>query len=318
MDNISKKNLYVFTTSDAPDVYINTIGYCIENLSPIDKIYLLSIVKDRGLREKTAEDLERTKSKIVQQLSHLQVGKYMFFNLKAKSWQEKIIEIKEYDRRRYTKISAHDIDTKVIFYDELEANLSKFIHENGDEAIFDLSAVVKAYLIDVFVLLVELGSTHIHVFELKRDKRTHDEQELIHNLAIDKDDYKYVNLTKSPYTMGKNIVNKVHADKQSEQAEKLNLAIDLWSSTFARWMLTIGYFIALVIVFILVETALGDNWNTVERWVTILLGTPLLAYVISLGAYLLLSKELSAKPRDMYEWLKEYRRIQIVKKLNIL
>jgi len=316
MNKISKTKLFIFTTSDVPDVYINTIGYSIEHFPKVEKIFLLNIVKDRGLLPRTREYLNQIKSNIARQLSLLQAGKYLYKDQDTRQWQEKEIEIEEFDRRRYALFASHEIDTRVIFYDELDSEISAFIKGSEGNCVFDVSAVLKGYLIDVFVLLVELGSNNIHVFELKRTKRTYDEQELIHNLASDKGDYEYVNLTKSVYTSGKVIQNRAQVEKQNQLEEKLNATIEFWSNTFARWVMGIYLFVVVISFVSLVVIVIRGNWNNYEPWITILFGTPLITYVISIIAQLVFSKKISLEPSNIYDWLKEYKRKQVIRKFN--
>ncbi|MCW5205070.1 hypothetical protein VU02_04005, partial [Desulfobulbus sp. N2] len=67
MDSNHIVTLYIFVTSDTPDLYINIIGYCIEHY-PIKKIVFLRVLEDRGQKKSVEESLKRIKESVSQQL----------------------------------------------------------------------------------------------------------------------------------------------------------------------------------------------------------------------------------------------------------
>src|SRR5215475_11025439 len=97
-------SLYIFVTSDTPDLYINIIGYCIEHYK-IAKVVFLGIVEDRGQRERVKDSLTTIKKRVVQQLSLIQQGQYLYRDQKTDQWQQKPLEIESYDKLRYSKIA---------------------------------------------------------------------------------------------------------------------------------------------------------------------------------------------------------------------
>ena len=112
---VDKRNLYIFVTSNIPDVYINTIGYCIENYD-INEIILLGIVKDKGQKSGSDKYLSSVKSQIEKQLILLQKDKYLYKDQDTKEWKEKQITIESHHKARYIKISEYKIDTYTILY----------------------------------------------------------------------------------------------------------------------------------------------------------------------------------------------------------
>ena len=83
------RDLYIFVTSDVPDVYINTIGYCVEHYD-IAHIVLLGIVNDRGQRAGTESYLKEVKGRVLSQLSLLQEGKFLYKEQNTRQWKKKI------------------------------------------------------------------------------------------------------------------------------------------------------------------------------------------------------------------------------------
>jgi len=105
------KVLYIFVTSDSPDVYINTIGYCIEH-HDISRVIFLGIVKDKGQRIGTEKYLKEVKDRVLKQLSLLQEGKYLYKDQETKQWKEKSVDIQPHDRTRYAKIVTSNLSVE--------------------------------------------------------------------------------------------------------------------------------------------------------------------------------------------------------------
>ena len=107
-----------------------------------------------------------------------------------------------------TKISEQEIEPHTVVYSRLEDEITSFLNSNGYNCIFDVSAILKGYLVDLYALLLSKNVEDIYAFELKLRGRTYDENELIHNLSLDRGDYEFVNLTKSNYTKDRIIKTK--------------------------------------------------------------------------------------------------------------
>lgn len=303
--------LYIFVTSDTPDLYINIIGYCIEHYKII-KVVFLGIVEDRGQREKTKNSLTTIKERVVKQLSLIQQGQYLYLDQKTRQWQQKPLEIENYDRLRYSKIAEQNIDVHVIIYETLEEELSGFLASNS--CIFDTSGVLKTFLIDVYTLLLTRNIDDIYVFELRLPRRTYDEQELIHNLSFDRRDYEYVNITKSRYTAGTIIKTKSQEDTDKFKINSVNNLVEAIAERFARNALIVYALLVLAIFVWATIFVIQGNWNELEPWTFLLLA--LLPYLVNIIALIFFKKEPSLRPNLLYAWLKNYKLRSLNSQLN--
>lgn len=294
--------LYVFVTSDTPDLYINTIGYCLDHYD-IKKVIFLGIVEDRGQRERVKSSLVTIKERVTQQLKLLQEGEYLYREQSTGQWKTKNIEIENYNKRRYARIAEQTIDAQVITYDILDTTLAGFISNN--DAVFDLSGVLKTFLIDVYTLLLVNGINNVFVFELKLPKRTFDERELIHNLSLDRRDYEYVNVAKSRYTNGTLI--KSRQEETSDKAEIISSSelLENLADRFAKSILLLyGVLVIGVIVWSYVFIS-QEKWDQLEPVAFVLL--TLLPYLISIVVAVFGKRNFSLNPILLYNWLKSYR-----------
>lgn len=303
--------LYIFVTSDTPDLYINIIGYCVEHYKII-KVVFLGIVEDRGQRERIKNSLTTIKERVVQQLSLIQQGQYLYLDQKTRQWQQKTLEIENYDKLRYSKIAEQDIDIHVIIYETLEEELSGFLRSSS--CIFDTSSVLKTFLIDVYTLLLTKNIADIYVFELRLPRRTYDEQELIHNLSFDRRDYEYVNITKSRYTIGTIIKTKIQEDTDKFKINSVNSLVEAIAERFARNALIVYALLILAICVWATIIVIQGNWNELEPWTFLLLA--LLPYLINIIALIFFKKEPSLRPNLLYDWLKNYKLRSLNSQLN--
>ncbi|MCI5210060.1 MAG: hypothetical protein D3910_14965 [Candidatus Electrothrix sp. ATG2] len=303
MDNNNIETLYIFVTSDTPDLYINIIGYCIEHY-PIKKIVFLGLLEDRGQKKSVEESLKRTKERVSQQLDLLQEGKYLYKDQNTRQWQQKSIVIEKHHKIRYARIAQQSIDIHAAIYETLGDDLTTFLASSG--CIFDVSGVHKDLLIDVNTLLLQKDMFDIYVFKLMRPFRTYDEQELIHNLYIDKKDYEYVNVNKSRYTEGTIVKSKIEEDKDKQLLASVESFIKRLADQFARNTLTI-YLLIFIAIFtwtMRFSTQQG-GWDKLEPWTFLLI--ILLPYLISLVTQIFFNKELSIKPSVLQRWLRDYK-----------
>lgn len=303
--------LYIFVTSDTPDLYINIIGYCIEHYKVI-KVVFLGIVEDRGQRERVKNSLITIKERVIQQLSLIQQGQYLYRDQKTSQWQQKPLEIESYNKLRYTKIAEQDIDTHVIIYETLDDELSGFLKLN--RCIFDTSGVLKTFLIDVYTLLLTKGIEDIYVFELRLPRRTYDEQELIHNLSFDRRDYEYVNITKSRYTVGTIIKTKNQEDRDTYKINAVNNLVEAIAERFAKNALILYGLVVLSILIWATIFVIRGNWNELEPWTFLLLA--LLPYLINIVALIFFKKEPSFRPKLLYDWLRNHKLRTLNSQLN--
>ncbi len=303
--------LYIFVTSDTPDLYINIIGYCVEHYKII-KVVFLGIVEDRGQRERIKNSLTTIKERVVQQLSLIQQGQYLYLDQKTRQWQQKPLEIENYDKLRYSKIAEQDIDVHVIIYETLDDELSGFLESSS--CIFDTSGVLKTFLIDIYTLLLTKNIDDIYVFELRLPRRTYDEQELIHNLSFDRRDYEYVNITKSRYTTGTIIKTKIQEDTDKFKINSVNNLVEAIAERFARNALIVYALLVLALFVWATIFVIQGNWNELEPWTFLLLA--LLPYLINIIALIFFKKEPSLRPNLLYDWLKNYKLRSLNNQLN--
>ncbi|OLP19389.1 hypothetical protein BST81_06495 [Leptolyngbya sp. 'hensonii'] len=295
------KELYIFVTSDRPDLYINIIGYCIKHFN-IAKIILLGIVKDRGQKSKNEKDLLVVKDRIKEQLECLQRSEYLYFNQQTKKWDKKEISLEKHEQLRYLEISEKRIDIQCIIYDHLDDELDNFI--NGD-CIFDLSGVLKEYLIDVYILLLKKQVKDVYVFELRLPQRLYNERELIHNLFLDRGDYSYIPITASQYTAG--TIVKTESQEKADQAriDATQKLLNILAGDFARNVLVIYAILFLFVVIWTTRLIIQDGWGKLEPWTFLLF--VLLPYLINLVVMIFFKKEYSLKPSYLYEVMRNYR-----------
>jgi len=278
------KILYIFVTSDIPDIYINVIGYCIEHYK-INKVIYLGIVKDRGQRVAIDQKLEEIKRNVSEQLVSLQEGNYKYRNKDVKQWDTKAIDIKSHEKQRYNKIASQKFESYTIIYDELDNEISSFLRVNNSQCIFDVSAISKNYLVDVYNLLLSKDITEIYSFELKLKNRSYDEKELIHNLSQDTGDYEYHCLAKSSYTNGKIVVAKTKYALDLKELNKLNIVLGIWARGFATKVFIVYVTLILIFILVFVFLIIKFNWNDSEKWF-FLIFLPLFPYFVACLLYL--------------------------------
>ena len=72
-------------------------------------------------------------------------------------------------------------------------------------------------------------------------------------------------------------------------------------------MLTIYALIVTVSLIGIVVLVTRANWSSIEPWTFVIFGTPFLSYLVSLLIQLVFRKELSLKPKNIFDWLKRYK-----------
>jgi hypothetical protein len=203
--SIKSTKLYIFTTSDIADPYINVIMHCLVHQSPLIQVVLIGITDDRRKIDLQKDSLDALRKGILDQVDRLCQGKY----LKRIDGKPTVVDIEvlEPDRQGYSRLKSVSIDIKPLVYDDLEKEIVKTLNDlDLCRGIFDVTAVLKSYLVDIYTILRFRNITSIYSFELF-DKRTFDENELIHNLTFKKK-YDYVCLSESAYTRERMIINE--------------------------------------------------------------------------------------------------------------
>jgi len=315
MVNSNNVDLCIFVTSAVPDVFINAIGYCLEHHS-ISNVLLISITKDKGQKSSEEDKLRQIRDSIFRQLTLLQAGKYEYKN-KEKATAVRDIEISPHHRMRYANIGHLPISTKVYIYSELETEIELLLQKKEHRYLFDVSAILKAYLVDVFALLLARRVVDIYAFELRLRDRFYDERDLIHNLSLDTGDYEYVNITQSQYVAGLTFETKKQLQLKEQSHQALETLIDNISTKFAKRTMLLYGISVLFIWTLMARSILLADWNKIEPWTFVFFGLPTLPYVGSVFFQLGFQKCFSLRPELMFEWLRTWRRNSVLRTIAL-
>jgi minimal CRISPR polymerase domain len=226
--------LYIFATSLIPDPYINVIAHCAVNYPSVNEVIIIGITADRGKIGSENSKLIELKQKISNQLENLSKGKYpKKKENNDEKWELASIEIEDADCQRYSNLKNIDIKTEAFGYQDLENKISQWLNiDTASEHLFDVTAVSKSYLIDVYTILRYKKISTIYVFQVFSPPH-YDERDLIHNLVYG-ETYKYTCIAESAYTENRIVVsdncnisqndfNKLNAEKNSLNDEKNKL-----------------------------------------------------------------------------------------------
>jgi hypothetical protein len=266
-------NLYIFSTSENPDPYINVMAHCVANYENLNQVFLLGITGDRRKVSLERDKLERLKQNIDEQLDSLVSRKYL--RRKGKDIEEVEIEIESIDCQTYSRLKDLDISIKALIFDDLEQEISKLLSsEDSILHVFDVTTVLKSYLVDIYTILRFRNISSIYSFELF-NKRSYDDKELIHNQEYKKN-YDFVCLATSSHTSSKIIVgqdsvisesefNKLQSEIHSLKADYNSLE-DTLANDFARFFV-FAYFLLLMLYWVWscwnIFTQ-PEGWNRVE------------------------------------------------------
>jgi hypothetical protein len=321
---MKQAKLYIFTTSDVPDPYINVIAHCVANFENLTQVTLIGITGDRRKVSLERGKLDKLKQNIDNQLDSLTRGNYL--KRKGKEWEESEIDIEPADCQTYSRLKDLPYNFQVLIYQELEEEIQRFLNtEDSVIHIFDVTAVLKSYLVDIYTILRFRNISTLYSFELFND-RSYDYRELIHNQTYKKT-YDFICLAESSYTRDRIVVsedsiisesdfNHIQSDFALMQSSYARLE-DTLATDFAR-LCSFVYFLLLIPVFSWVCWSIlqPEGWNRIEP----------LAYVVTLG-WLLLNYLLQSlftgqvpavDPRELFNALKAWRKKRLQKnKLNV-
>jgi hypothetical protein len=306
--------LYIFTTSESPDPYINAIAHCVANYRDLNQVVLIGIIEDRGKIKTKENDLKNLKQKITNQLDHLSEGKYL--KIKGNDCEVFNIQMEAVDCERYSDLRRITYESRAWVYHDLEQNISNLLGlGNSFTCIFDVTAVLKSYLIDIYVLLNLKEITSIYSFELF-NKPSHDHRDLIHNL-IDGKSYSYSCLAESLYTNNRIVVSEASSIRESNlnrlQAEikalenERSYLEDIAATNFAKLWSLIYFLILLVFVVWLYWTIKQPNaWDWVEPVLAVITITwTALSYLLQI---LFAGKVESLNPVGLFSVLRNWRK----------
>lgn len=327
VNNQSNKRtkIFIFTTSQVPDPYINVIAHCTAYYTHIEQIVMIGISNDRGKIKEKESELVNLRSKIDNLLNKLSLGLYPRQAKQddgSRTWIDEDIKMEAAQRQRYSELKNYNLDLQVIVYDDLENEITKLI--NNRELftyIFDTTAFLKSYLVDVYTILRFRNISTIYSFELHSDSRTYDYKELVHNLTYKKS-YDYICLADSKYTGDRIIVNNstvVSEGKFNQLISKFqsieknrNQLEDEMSTDFAKIILFL-YFLVGVFAFIPLYQHINqpNGWDQVEPYTFLVpLGWFLFNYLLQA----IFKRQFpSLRPTDLFQALKEWKKKQLEK-----
>ncbi|RCJ28830.1 hypothetical protein A6770_00010 [Nostoc minutum NIES-26] len=312
---IKSTTIYLFVTSDIPDVYVNSIIYCTEDeRCSLKEVCFLSITRDKGQRTELENQLQNIRDRVVKQLELLQNGKYLYQDFNTKQWSDKDIDIQSHQKLRYAQTNSCAFNFNVILYDNLESTIVNY-KTRSELCIFDISGLVKSFMLDVYTILRTNNIDEIYTFEIKRKGRYYDDRDLIHNLSLDHNEYEYVPLIKSSYISKSLIISSSNDSLNLGYVDTINKLIESYSDEFARFWLLIIFLVAVTVLAICVIIVINDGWSWLEPWTFLGLGPAL--YVVALLVRIFWKRELSVNPDFLYNRLKVWKSKKIKQDLNI-
>ncbi|NOU48910.1 MAG: hypothetical protein HOO86_17880 [Bacteroidales bacterium] len=296
---MASKQLYIFVTSNTPDIYINAIRHCYQNDDIGKDIFFISIFEDNDKRDDAESYLNEVINRINSQIKNLSNGTY--FSTKEKNTIS--IDIKENHKSKYAALLSLKFIPKAILYNDLEKELKKIINRQG---IFDVTGFQKDYLIDVYTLSHILENSNLYYFKIKKLKnRTYDESELIHNLFLH-NDYEYENISESHVTFGTSIIKSGKIEELNSRDLEIASLIDGWATSYAKIITNIfrALIIIPIVVFIILFLQNIESWNKIEPWTFLLLAPAI--WVLNLFFQIFSGKNMgeSLKINNLYNWLK--------------
>ncbi|WP_026995407.1 hypothetical protein [Flectobacillus major] len=296
---MDKNNLYVFVTSNSPDVYINAILHCKTNFKLEREIYFIGIFEDNGKREDAEKYLDDVKGEIISQIRNLSRGEY--FSSKDKSLKK--IEIPEHHQRKYASLLDFKFVYRAVLYKNLENELKQIITK---QSIFDVTGFQKDYLIDVYTLSFFLNNSSLFYFKIKKLKhRTYDDKELIHNLQVNTE-YEYENISKSAVTVGTSVFKNEVFEIENKKDLQIISIIEGWASSHANIITNIVRTIIIIplVAFVLLFLKNLNSWNEIEPWTFLLLAPAI--WILNLIFQIFSGKNMeeALKIDNLYDWLK--------------
>jgi hypothetical protein len=297
---MKQTRLYIFITSDIPDPYINAIAHCGSYYKELTQVTLIEILGDRRRVGQKKEHLNRLRQDIKDQLKGLSSAKYLSLKDNARTWVD--VRIEESDRIIYAGLAEISIDVTVWIYDDLKTEVANLLNSRGSfEYVFDVSAVLKSQLVDVYVVLRSENISAIHSFELITG-RSYDDRDLIHN-RIFGETYKYPSLTESLHT--KDIV--VESVNSITSKESLIQVIDIAATEFAKFCLFIYFLIGLPLLILIGWYIIPpEGWSRAEPiFFLVTLSFTLLSYLFQI---FFSGKFPSLDPRELFNVLKNWKK----------
>lgn len=304
-----KRQLYIFITSNAPDLYINVLRHCVQHFDLDKEIYFVGVLEDSDKEEDTEKYLDIVIQRTKEQIINLTKGEY--FSTKEKKVIQ--ISIEEHHKRRYTALLDFKLTPRPILYKNIEKELQKYI-TNG---IFDVSGFQKDYLVDVYTILHLFKNSNVFYFKIKKLKdRTFDDKELIHNLTLHTD-YEFENISESFVTRGTSVIRNNTIEEVIKKDNQIIKLTEDWANSYASiWTNIVRAFLAIVlIVGVIMFYKNIDNWEKMEPW-TFLLLTPVI-WIVNLTIQVFIGKGIqdALTFNNLKNFIKK-RKKQLIEKNN--
>jgi hypothetical protein len=174
---------YVFVSSERPDPYVNAICAMIKHHSDIRITFV-------GISDPHSKRAEEVATKVYRMISELAENRYEGVDPRGNIEVRPIQGCDLY--RKAAGILRETKEDVTVPRDELDDRLREFTRRG--EAIFDVTALQKNYLVDLVSLLTSRRIGKVCYFNNKKPP-TFTEEDLIH--ALLSDDYDYVDLAQS-------------------------------------------------------------------------------------------------------------------------
>lgn len=302
---MTKTQLYIFVTSNAPDIYINVLRHCSQHYNLEKDVFFVGIFEDSDKQDDAEAYLNLVIQRVKEQITNLTKGDYF------SSKEKKVIPISfpEHYRRKYSLLLDLKLTPKPILYKNLETELQNYI----DIGIFDVSGFQKDYLVDVYTILHLLKNSKVFYFKIKKLKdRTFDDKELIHNLVLHTD-YEFENISESPITAGTSVNRSNSIEEVSVRDARISTLTEGWANSYAN-MITNIFRIVLIISLIILIVGFYNNigkWDKIEPW-TFLILAPFL-WVINLFGQVFTGRKM--QDALTFDNLKDYFKNRKLKKI---
>jgi hypothetical protein len=187
------RTLYILATSERPDTYINTMIHVMRSYHDVSSMKLVTV---SGPDSKDAEQNALTiMNNVKLQLDALCEGQYMRDIGDPTSTQPVGASAQQFYLNYYPDIKKM-LGTQAISFARLGSELAELVGDG--QCVFDVSALGKDLLADVFAVFLASGFREIYYFKLLAPKlprsSSQGQFDLIHALNP-RDDYRFVNLT---------------------------------------------------------------------------------------------------------------------------
>jgi len=187
------KALYIFATSERPDVYINALTHAIEHHG-VSSIHVVVISEHDYVDEEDRQSsllASTVVSRVSEQLEALQRREYIDFRSRDVTPLPTTASVQVYGRC-LNAMNRSGTTSLVVPIQQLDKRLRSFVASGS--CVFDVSALKKNLLVDVLATLLSLSFSEVYSFELKR--QTFGPSDLYHALTPN-EDFTWRNLTTS-------------------------------------------------------------------------------------------------------------------------